>query len=105
METHCKLASLIGHEALHEGELMEPTDGYDYRGTDDRGLPIFFVREDDNYSHACCDPLEGIHLYGYPVLDACPHLYPHLPNTPALQWNRKMSFLWLDISPETIYAR
>jgi len=33
-------ACIVGHPALHEGELREVADGYDYIGIDERGLPI-----------------------------------------------------------------
>ena len=60
-----ELACLIGHEALHEGELREVPFGYDYAGEDDRGFPIWFVDEDlDEYC-----PLEGIHIGGEPMLN------------------------------------
>lgn len=36
---HSPLVCLIGHEALFEGELIEPTPGYTYAGMDERGLP------------------------------------------------------------------
>ena len=44
---HSPLACMIGHEALFEGEVLEPTPGYEYAGIDERGLPIHLQAEDD----------------------------------------------------------
>jgi hypothetical protein len=44
---HSPLACLIGHEALFQGEVLEPTPGYEYTGTDSRGLPIHLQAEGD----------------------------------------------------------
>lgn len=43
---HSPLACLIAHEALFQGELVEPTPGYTYAGMDERGLPTHFQVED-----------------------------------------------------------
>jgi hypothetical protein len=42
---HSPLACLIGHEALFEGVLREPSEGYTYSGMDNRGLPVHFETE------------------------------------------------------------
>lgn len=44
---HSPLACLIAHEALFEGELIEPTPGYTYAGMDSRGLPTQIHAEAD----------------------------------------------------------
>ncbi len=56
---HTPLACLIGHEALFEGELIEPTPGYTYAGMDDRGLPTHFQAEADGEDWESWE-LEGI---------------------------------------------
>lgn len=52
-----ELACLIGHEALHEGEISPPPDGWEYGDAeDDRGLPVLLIAND----FARARVLEGI---------------------------------------------
>lgn len=44
---HSPLACLIGHEALFQGELVEPSPDYTYAGMDERGLPTQIHAEAD----------------------------------------------------------
>lgn len=55
---HSPLACLIGHEALFEGVVGEPTPGYTYSGMDSRGLPVLFETE------SLCEQWESWQLEG-----------------------------------------
>ena len=41
-----ELACMTGHPAMHNGELREVADGYDYIGIDERNLPIALADEE-----------------------------------------------------------
>jgi hypothetical protein len=55
---YSELACLIGHEALDEGEISEPTFGFEYADEDDRGLPVYIFDKESGKPYV----LEGVCL-------------------------------------------